>query len=124
MEHGESLEGAAAREVKEEVGLTLSSEQLIPFGIISLTGLNQVYVNFLAVLDRAVRLEPKSPEALDARWFSQSEYPKEEIWTPSSGFDVSRIFERVRTGEIDFYQQNDETLRVITSDSQIIYLTK
>lgn len=122
VEHGESLEAAAAREVREEVGVALSSERLIPFGIISLTGLNQVYVSFITVLDHPVRLDPKLPEALDARWFSESEYPKDEIWTPSRGFDVSRIFERVRTGQIDFYQQSDDSLRVIMSDSRIIYL--
>jgi len=122
VEFGESLETAAAREAREEVGITLSADQLIPYGIISLPSLNQVYVTFLAVLDRAVRLEPKLPEALEAGWFSESEYPLHEIWKPSSGFDVSRMFNRVRTGQFDFYQQTDESLRVIMSDSRIVYL--
>jgi ADP-ribose pyrophosphatase YjhB (NUDIX family) len=123
VELGESLESAAIREVHEEVGITLSADQLLPHTIASLPSLNQVYVIFLAVLDRAVELDPKLPEALDAGWFAEHHYPLEEVWPPARGFDMGRVFERVRTGRVDFYQLSGDWMRVLTnSEGKIDYL--
>jgi len=123
VELGESLESAAIREVHEEVGITLSADQLLPHTIASLPALSQVYVIFLAVLDRAVTLDPKLPEALDAGWFAEHNYPLEEVWAPARGFDMGRVFERVRTGRVDFYQLSEDWMRVLTnSDGKIDYL--
>ena len=122
VEFGESLEAAAAREVEEEVGISLTAEQLVPHGIFSLPALNQVHVTFLAVLDRLVRPTPKKPEALDAAWFSEAEFQTTDIWAPADGFDIGRVFARARTGRLDFYQQSDASLRVFTADDQVLYL--
>jgi ADP-ribose pyrophosphatase YjhB (NUDIX family) len=123
VEAGESLESAAIRELNEEVGIALSADQLLPHTIASLPAMNQVYVIFIAVLDRAVTLYPKLPEALDARWFAEHNYPIKEVWAPARGFDMGKVFERVRTGRVDFYQLSEDWMRVITnSDGKIIYL--
>lgn len=124
VEAGESLEAAAVRELHEEVGVLLSSEQMIPHAIISLTRMNQVHMAFLAVLDAPSPLRPKLPEVKDGRWFLERDYPKEGIWEPAIGFDIGRLFERVRSGRFEFYQQTDDSLRVIGIDSSIHYLSR
>lgn len=122
VENGESLETAAARELEEEVGVRISTELLIPQGLVSLPSLNQVHVIFLATLHRTVKLHPKMPEALDAAWFPESDFPLERIWEPANNFDFRRIFERARTGRVDFYQQSDSSFRVFSNEVGVAYL--
>jgi ADP-ribose pyrophosphatase YjhB (NUDIX family) len=124
VEAGESLEAAAVREVHEEVGIRLSCEQMIPHATLSLPKINQVHMAFLTVLDSAIPLRPSLPEIQDGRWFRESDYPAEGMWEPAIGFDIGRLFERVRTGRFEFYQQMDDSLRVIGADSSIQYLRK
>ena len=124
VETGESLEAAAVREVAEEVGLRLSCEQMIPHAIVSLPKMNQVHIAFLAVLDAPIPLHPSLPEVQDARWFLEQDYPTEGMWGPANGFDIARLFDRVRTGRFEFYQQTEDALRVITTDSFVHYLWK
>lgn len=113
VENGESLEQAAVREVEEEVGITLAPSELIPNGIISLPALNQIYVTFIAVLDRVLQLQPQLPEATDARWFGESEYPRAQMWAPANGVDVSELFASARSRRFDFHHQTGDSLRVI-----------
>ena len=122
VEAGESLEAAAAREVREECGLMLNPHQFVPYGITSLPKLNQFAVTFLARIDRAVELSAGHPEALDARWFSNEDMPVAEVWEPAIGFDWSRIFKDCREYGRDFYQWSDDSLRVIRPDGTIEYL--
>jgi ADP-ribose pyrophosphatase YjhB (NUDIX family) len=122
VESGESLESAAVREIEEEVGVRLRSEQMIPHAIVSLPKMNQVHIAFLAVLDAPVILRPSLPEVQDARWFLEQDYPTEGMWKPAIGFDIGRLFDRVRTGRFEFYQQTGDALRVISADSAIGYL--
>jgi ADP-ribose pyrophosphatase YjhB (NUDIX family) len=122
VEAGESLEAAVVREVNEEVGVRLSCEQMIPQGIVSLPRMNQVHMVFLAILDTPIPLHASLPEVQDCRWFLEQEYPAEDMWEPSIGFDMGRIFGRVRTGRLEFYQQNEDALRVINVDSSVHYL--
>ncbi|HKY93081.1 MAG TPA: NUDIX hydrolase, partial [Nevskiaceae bacterium] len=71
VEAGESLEGAAVRELREETGVVLEREQLIPHAVESLPEINQVIFCFLTRLDAPPPLAPRPPEALDARWFAE-----------------------------------------------------
>jgi ADP-ribose pyrophosphatase YjhB (NUDIX family) len=122
VEQGESLENAAVREVEEEVGIRISPSKLMPHGLVSLPALNQVYVIFVAALDRMEMPRPNPPEALDAQWFSRDEYPSKEIWEPATGFDIGAVFERVRSRKFEFYQQSEESARLIATDDRITYL--
>ncbi|WP_281783676.1 NUDIX hydrolase [Sinimarinibacterium flocculans] len=122
VEAGESLEAAAVRELEEEVGLRLDRTQLLPHAMESLPELNQVVICFLALLDKRVSLHPAAPEALDAAWFAESEYPSQELWQPAAGFDISRVYERVSNGRFDFYQRTDDAMRVISDGTRVDYL--
>jgi ADP-ribose pyrophosphatase YjhB (NUDIX family) len=111
-EANESIEEAAVREVEEEVGVNLRKEDLIPYGICSLPAMNQVYVCFLAILDRLVPPEACPPESTDARWFDQREYARERVWPPGVGFDIDTVFEHVRTRVFHFHHLTEDSLRV------------
>jgi 8-oxo-dGTP diphosphatase len=121
VEPNESLETAAARETFEEVGIRIDREELVPNGIISLPKLNQVYVVFIAKLREATQPKPKPPEALDAHWFSESEFSSADLWAPALewGDGARELFDRIRTHRLDLYQQSDDYLRVIKTKGAI-----
>jgi hypothetical protein len=86
--------------------------------------MNQVHIGFLAVIDPLLMLHPALPEVQDSRWFPDEEHPTEGMWEPAIGFDVARVFNRVRTGRFEFYQLTDGALRVIGADSFVDFLGK
>jgi ADP-ribose pyrophosphatase YjhB (NUDIX family) len=116
VEHGESLEAAAVREVWEEVRVRLDRTQLIPSAVISLPKLNQVYHGFIARLPATVPASAVPPESLEVGWFSESECRDIDSWEPGGRIDVGVQFEFFRTRAFEFIQQTDEFLRVITAD--------
>ena len=122
VEKGESLESAAQREVREEVGLNLDKERLVPHALISLPSINQVSVSFIARIEHECVLYPCPPEALDARWFTESAFPSDELWGAGADFDVSLIYQGVRSNRFDLYQQSDNFLRFIRPDTSMQYL--
>ena len=115
VEAGESIEEAAIRETAEEVGIQVHGDQLLPNAFVSLPELNQVYLCFLAILDRIVTPTASPPESLDARWFTLEEFPYNSIWDPAAKIDVASIFEQVRTGRIEFHQRTGNVVRVFGS---------
>jgi hypothetical protein len=109
-------------EVYEEVGIQLAHEHLIPNALVSLPHIGQICVVFLAHLDQRAPLQITQPEVLEAAWFKEEDYPSEHIWEPGSHFDARQMYEQVRVGRFDFYQQNEDFFRVISSDLSIRYL--
>jgi ADP-ribose pyrophosphatase YjhB (NUDIX family) len=122
VEQDESLEAAAAREVNEEVGIHLTCESLIPNAMASLPHIQQVCVVFLAQLDRRVPPRTTTPEVLEAAWFKEEDYPSDCIWDPGTHLDARHIYEQVRVGRFDFYQQTEDFFRVISNGLSIRYL--
>jgi ADP-ribose pyrophosphatase len=122
VEEGESLESAALRELHEETGLQLDAEQLLPHGMVSLPSLNQVCAAFFAQIGERRPLLAHPPESLDARWFSEADYPYAEAWQPALDFNIARFYDRVRTGRFDFYQRWERALRIVSVDSRVDYL--
>ena len=88
-------------------------------GLLSLPHINEICVVFLAVLDRVLPLRPAAPEALDARWFSESEYPHEQMWDPALNQDFRPLFARVRARRFEFIQQSAGAARVIVTSTGI-----
>ena len=122
VEAGESLETATIREVEEEVGVHLKKEELWPHAIISLPALNQVHVSFLACLSSPCPLKPSPPEALDARWFSESAIAGADIWEASHGYESGIAYQIARNKRLDIYQQSDDFLRLLLNDGSMRYL--
>jgi ADP-ribose pyrophosphatase YjhB (NUDIX family) len=78
VEMGESLEEAAAREMAEEVGLTLSPAAMLLYRVASIPHMNEVYIGFRAELTEVPVLVP-GPEVLEARLWSEAEFPVQQF---------------------------------------------
>lgn len=113
VEYGESIEAAGSRELHEETGLLVQPPDLLSHGVISVTALNQVHVCLIAMLDKALPLSPRPPEALDARWFSMESYPAAEVWDPFRTISVKAMYQPCRTGRLLLLQQTDNARRVV-----------
>jgi len=113
VEAGESLEGAAIREVREEVGIALEASQLIPSAVISLPHMNQIYHGFVARLQARVPPVAKPPECLEVGWFTEAQVRALDNWAPAANIDVATQFAFFRESSFQFIQQTDAFLRVI-----------
>jgi len=71
----EDISLAATRELMEEVGVGIGTEQLKPLGVQKYTehGLTFTCHYFLVELNQALQLRPRLPEILDAQWVSHAE---------------------------------------------------
>lgn len=123
VEAGESLEAAAIREVREEVGITLEAAQLVPSAVISLPKMNQVHYGFIARLPAVVPAQPSPPESLDVGWFTEGEVRALDNWAPAAHIEIGAQFSFFRARGFEFIQQTDEFLRVIGPDG-IRYLQR
>lgn len=119
VESHESAERAAIRETWEETGLKLRHEDLIPFGVFSRPHITQVYVSFLVKLPRIVPLSPRPPETTAVDWFTEADFPSDEIWTPAVDFNIPRIYERFRSERFDFYQRTDHFMRCVSDGTEM-----
>lgn len=124
VEQDESLETAAIREVQEEVGIQLRRESLLPHALHSLPQIQQICVVFLARLEQRVASSANAPEVAEANWFTQQNYPSEHIWDPGVSFNINHLYEQVREGRFDFYQESDDFFRVISTGTSLRYLRK
>lgn len=124
VEHGESLEGAVAREIQEETGVVVDAESMIPYGIVSLPSMNQIYAVYTTRLADRRPAKGRPPESLDARWVSEDEFTTLQYWEPAAGFDMSQAFQSAASSEFEFFQKNETFLRRFTSHREPTYLQR
>lgn len=102
VDAGESVDGAAVREVREETGIILSEEQLIPYSIASVPTMNQIYIIFRAHLEQEQTPIP-GDEVMEAAWFAEDEIPVDDFWLPAHISSFRSLFRSVRSGQFKFY---------------------
>src|SRR3984957_8042673 len=93
VELGESLEEAAVRELREEVGLTLPTSGMTLYSVASLPHIQQVYVIYRCKLTAEPTLVT-GHESLDARFFSEAEMLLHEIAFNDLSVDLLKEFFR------------------------------
>lgn len=111
VEHRESFESAAVREIEEEAGILLRPEAMIPHALVSLPGLNQVYAMYIACLEEMLPVRAKGPESLDARWVEEDQLADLPLWDPAVGYDMGWLYRRAKSGRFEFYQQTGTFIR-------------
>ena len=124
VEHGESMEAAAVREVWEETRLILDSTQLLPSGVISVTHINQVHQVFFVYLDTLPVVVPVPPESIAVRWFTEAEsrQPDAGFWDPGAHVDYAHLYETLRERRGDLFQWNEDYQRIISPGGSIRYV--
>jgi len=80
LAEGESIEGAARRELAEEAGIVANT--LTPRGVLHFSfanGLSPLHMYIFLVAD--YQGEPQETEEMSPRWFTQSSIPYDEMWS-------------------------------------------
>jgi ADP-ribose pyrophosphatase YjhB (NUDIX family) len=98
VEAGETLEEAAARELREEVGLEVPPSRMMLYDVASLPHINQIYVSYRAELTSEPNLTP-GKEVLEAGLFSESDVPLGRLAFEDIAVGVLRaFFRRLQSG--------------------------
>jgi ADP-ribose pyrophosphatase YjhB (NUDIX family) len=119
LELGETTSQAVVRELAEETGLIVDPSLLHLHGLGSVTAMNQVYVVYGVQVDCAT-LSP-GPEVLEARFFSESEMPWDEIAFPTASYLARLTYRDMRRGHRGTYlAQPDVGLYIDQSDQQLL----
>ncbi len=101
MEIGESLQEAAARELREETGVCLSPAAMNLYGVGSVGNGSQVYVSFRAELQDET-FAP-GPESLEVALFSREALPVAELAYPGILPAVDNFYRELAEGRFGIY---------------------
>ena len=97
IDEGESIDAAAIREVREETGIDVVADSLIPYSIISIPAINQICLVCRSELDFEV--EPEfGDEIFEARWFTKKEMPMDEYFLPAHVDGLELFFDSLESG--------------------------
>jgi len=102
MEKGETLQGAACRELLEETGMEVDEDELELYSIGTLGIVDQVHVNF-RVKYRGQAYLDKSDEALEVAFFSEADLPKAQLAYPVLNFSSQGFYKELRAKRFGIY---------------------
>jgi ADP-ribose pyrophosphatase YjhB (NUDIX family) len=109
LERGETLAEGAARELREEAGVTIPAERLQLYMHGAITFINQVYVAFRATLDSEY-CNP-GPESLAAGFYDRHQCPWDEVAYPQVNDSIQRAYDDLDSGEFRVWQAEMTDLR-------------
>lgn len=101
LEVGETLAEGAARELREESGVSLPASQLQLYMMGTITFINQVYVAFRATVDTELVLPGQ--ESLDAGFYSRNECPWDRVAYPEVNDVIVRAYDDLDSGEFEVW---------------------
>lgn len=115
INHKESVDDAAIREVYEETGIRLNPNHLIPYSVASIRDINQIYIIFRIHLEHMPDTTA-SEEVMNIAWFAEKELPVDEFWLPAHMPSFRSIFTSMKTNRFKFYV-NESSYSCSTSRS-------
>lgn len=101
LELGETLAEGAARELREESGVSLPASRLQLYMTGTITFINQVYVAFRATVDTEFVLP--GVESLDCGFFSRDECPWDRVAYPEVNDVIVRAYDDLESGEFEVW---------------------
>lgn len=114
MEHDETPEGSASRELLEETGIDVPAEKMILVSVSSILHMAQTHLVFRCHLDR----QPESTiteEAIEIGWFNDADLPWEDLAFPSIEPHVRQIYRWLISGNygirVGFIDENGSQYR-------------
>lgn len=107
LEQNETLQQAAARELKEETCIDIDPKTLIPMSLGSVLSINQLYIVFRRACEEELCAQI-TPETEEWGWFSEDEAPWDEMAYPQTEPQVRQVYQWVqaeqfgiRVGEVN-----------------------
>lgn len=97
LETGETVQEAAARELYEETRIVRDPNDMVPFGILSLVTMGQVYLTFRCRCETAIPAEITA-ETADWGWFSEEDAPWSELAHPETADQAHLTYRLLREG--------------------------
>jgi ADP-ribose pyrophosphatase YjhB (NUDIX family) len=110
LENGETVREGASRELMEEARAT--ARELQPYGLYDIRHVHQVYLMFIAPL--ASDEFAAGDETLEARLFTETEIPWDDLAFPVVEMVLNRFYRDARQGEFPFHI--DEVTRRMKRD--------
>jgi ADP-ribose pyrophosphatase YjhB (NUDIX family) len=98
LESGESLQAGAARELKEETGIEIEPIRLVPYGIVSLVVMNQIYMVFRYPCDDEIEACTTS-EVEDWGWFTEADAPWGDLAFRETAKQARQTYHFLQAGE-------------------------
>jgi ADP-ribose pyrophosphatase YjhB (NUDIX family) len=97
VELGETVEEAASRELLEETGVVISPDQLSVYGVVSIPGINQIFISLIAPLP-SMNFKT-TEETLDVKLAGNSDIsPAEYAYPPGADRWIQLLYDRLRSG--------------------------
>jgi len=113
MECGETLEEAAAREIREEALIAVNPNALVFYALSSLRDMDQVYVSFRTeVQDLQVGC---GPECVEVRYFTEDEFPWNSLAYPEMVGFFRLYFRERRAGEFSIHLTHLDASEIVRS---------
>ena len=84
--------------MKEETGIDIEPDNLMPYSIVSIPAINQIYIVCRYRLESSVTPEI-GDEVSEAQWFTKNEMPFDEYFLPAHVDGLETFFNSLASGQ-------------------------
>ena len=98
LESDETVQEAAVRELYEETRIVRKPDDMIPFGILSLVPMKQIYLSFRCHSESMLEAQA-TEEATEWGWYTEEEAPWDNIANPQMADQAHETYRLLREGK-------------------------